>query len=335
MVESRDSGSGSTGRTSVTIGVPTFRRPERLATLLPLLVSRAQELTGEAFVVDVLVVDNDPAESARVTGEGAGAPVRYVAEPTPGIAAARNRALDEAGTDLLAFIDDDEQPDDRWLSTLLHTWAEGQPAAVAGRVVATFDGPVDPWVLAGDFWQRPTMPTGSTVPLAACGNLLVDLRQQRALGVRFSARFALGGGEDIQFTRELTRLGGRIVWCDESVAYDPIPPDRATRRWVLRRAWSHGNVRATVALHDARGRAAWLARARLIGSGLVRTGAGLLRATWGLLTRRQRHQARGLRTSLRGLGMVAGAMGHAFEAYAVERDRTESAQVARTDRAQR
>jgi succinoglycan biosynthesis protein ExoM len=139
---------------AVTIGVVTFRRPDDLAALLPLLLEQAAAVEGPDRTVDVLVVDNDPAQSARPVVETLAAErVRYVPEPVPGIAAARNRVLDETAADLLVFIDDDERPQAGWLAALLATRAATGAVAVAGAVVSAFDGDLDPWVQAGAFFR--------------------------------------------------------------------------------------------------------------------------------------------------------------------------------------
>ena len=92
---------------SVVIAVATFRRPDCLARILPPLVEQAGQLGAAA---SVLVVDNDPdGGAAHYVLSIASPTVRYVHEPRPGIAAARNRALDEsAAADVVVFIDDDE-----------------------------------------------------------------------------------------------------------------------------------------------------------------------------------------------------------------------------------
>ena len=78
--------------------------------------------------VEILVIDNDAQgtgrEAALAAAADAGVPVRssaegaeepeavglrYVVESRPGVAAVRNRALDEATGRLLLFIDDDEE----------------------------------------------------------------------------------------------------------------------------------------------------------------------------------------------------------------------------------
>jgi hypothetical protein len=302
----------------VTVAVPTFRRPHDLRTLLPLLLEHVRAASAAGYAADVLVLDNDPDRSAAAVVAAVDAPeLRYVAEPTPGIAAVRNRALAESGhAALLAFIDDDERPEPGWLAALLDTWSATGAAAVSGVVLAEYAGELDPWIRAGDFFVRRRMPTGTPIDVAACGNLLLDLGQVRAFGLRFESSLGLGGGEDTLFSRALARAGGRMVWCDESAAVDRVPADRMTRAWVLTRAWSHGNAAVLTELRLTTGTAARL-RVRLAGvaRGLLRTGGGGLRWCWGVLRRSDRHQARGLRAVLRGAGMVGGACGLVFEEY--------------------
>jgi GT2 family glycosyltransferase len=305
----------------VTIAVPTFRRNNRLEALLPLLLQQAREVataSGDRWVAEVLVVDNDPqGGAAQVVTPSAGSGVRYVVESTPGIAAVRNRAMDEAAdARLLAFIDDDERPAPGWLSHLLSTWARTGATAVAGPVHAEHAGELDRWIRAGGFFDARSLPTGTAIDVAATGNLLVDLAEVRRLGVRFDAALGLRGGEDNLFSSSLARAGGRLVWCEESAAIEHVPAERMTRRWVLIRSWGSGN---TAVLTDLRMTIGTAARARVrvagLAGGLLRIGGGALRGGWGLLVRSDQHQARGVRTLLRGAGMVGGSCGLVFEEY--------------------
>jgi succinoglycan biosynthesis protein ExoM len=306
----------------VTIAVPTFRRPEDLRALLPQLLAQAEAVTGRPggeWAVDVLVVDNDPAASgAAVVTELSCPALRYVTEPGPGIATVRNRAVQEAAdARLLAFIDDDERPREHWLEALLGTWRATGAAVVSGRVLAEYAGELDPWIRAGEFFRRRSLPTGTAITTAAAGNLLLDLDQVRQLRVRFPTDLGLSGGEDTVFSRALVRAGGRMVWCDESVVVDQVPQARMTRRWVLTRAWSHGNASALTDLRLATGPGA-RARVRVRGltGGLARVVGGVARWGLGVLTRSDRHQARGLRAALRGAGMLGAVCGVAYEEYA-------------------
>jgi glycosyltransferase involved in cell wall biosynthesis len=308
----------------LTVGILTFRRPDALAAALPVVLSQlaeqcAVDAGGDVLAAEVLVVDNDPAGSARGIAEGfTDQGLRYVIEPRPGIAAARNRVLDEtAGSRLLIFLDDDEVPQQDWLAALLRTWRADRPAAVMGRVLSRFDHDLDPWVAAGEFFRRRRMPTGTEIGVAAAGNLLLDLDQVRAAGVRFDPALGLGGGEDTLFTRQLHAAGGRIVWCDESVAVDTVPATRTTRRWVLARSYSQGNTQVVIDLRLASGPAGRaLVRIRSVLRGLLRIAGGLARAAAGVITRSLRHRARGWRTACRGAGMITAALGSRYREYA-------------------
>lgn len=301
---------------SVTIGVLTFRRPDDLAALLPLLLDQAAAVEVEGVAVDVLVVDNDPAGSGGpVVARWGGSRTRHVVEPTPGIAAARNRVLDEVTGDLLVFIDDDERPHAGWLGHLLAAHERTGAVAVAGAVVSDFGGPLDPWVADGAFFRRRRLPTDTPIDVAATNNLLLDVGAVRRAGVRFDAAFGLSGGSDTLFTRQLSAVGP-MTWCDEAVVTDSVPASRTTREWVLRRAFRSGNSASRVDLALATTPAARLvARLQAVRRGSPRLAGGLARWLAGAVLRSRVHRARGLRTACRGAGLLAGGVGVVYQEY--------------------
>jgi hypothetical protein len=223
---------------------------------------------------------------------------------------------------LLAFIDDDESPRDGWLSSLVQTWRDhGEPTGVSGLVVSHFPDGTDPWILASGLFARPQRPTGTAMPVVATGNLLLDLDAVRRFGVRFDESIGLGGGSDTKFSTELSARGARFIWCNESVADDVVEAARLDRAWVLRRSYSHGNVLARTAVSRAGspvGRV--VARVRGIAGGTARIIVGGARVLWGRLTGTVGHRARGSRLVRRGTGMISGSVGHAFYAYAHDRN---------------
>ncbi|MEL4320455.1 glycosyltransferase [Leifsonia sp. YIM 134122] len=300
---------------AIVVAVLTYRRPDDLAALLPLLKVEAASVDVE---VDVLVVDNDPDASARdlVTGH-AGQGVRYVHEPRPGIAAGRNRAIDSAqAAAALVFIDDDERPRTGWLAELLATWARFGSDGVVGRVISEFSEEPDEWIVGGGFFHRPRFATGTRMPVAATNNLLLDLAFVRRSGIRFDEAFGLSGGSDTLFTRSLTAAGGRLVWCDEAVVTDVVPSHRVSRDWVLQRYFRNGNswARSSVAL--SRGRAGRFAtRVRLMAAGSVRVAGGTGKWAVSRVTRSRARNAAALRTVHRGMGMISGAWGHVYYEY--------------------
>lgn len=300
----------------LTVGIPTFHRPEALLRCLDGVLPQLDDAIARGLLrtAHVLVVDNSIDGSARagIAGlvAGSGGRVRYVHEPEPGIAAARNRALDEAGTRLLSYIDDDEVPQREWLVPLVETWRRTGATAVMGRVNAVFDTTPDAWLTAGHIIGRRRMATGTAIPIAAAGNLLVDIAEVKRLGVRFDVRFGLTGGEDTLFSRQLVAAGGTIVWCDESVADDHVPMARFERSWMMRRNRSHGNIGVHIDLVMARGvLARAVVRLRAVARGSVRVVLGSGRYVIGALVRSERDRALGMRTLSRGAGMVTGAFG--------------------------
>lgn len=300
----------------VLLAVLTYRRPADLREILPELLAQTSRVGAWS---EVLVVDNDPdAGAADLVGGFAGeGRVRYAHEAAPGIAAARNRALAEsAGFDVLVFIDDDERPVEEWLARLLATYAVERPTAVVGPVVSRYDEQPEPWISAGRFFDRRRLPTGTVLDVAATNNLLLDLAQVRELAVEFDERFGLTGGSDTLFTRQIVARGGRMVWCDEAVVWDVVPRSRLTRRWVLHRAFRSGNGHSRVALEGATSHLERLrVRAGLTARGAVRFAGGCARYLAGALTGSLGARARGLRTVVRGAGMLSGAYGYVYSEY--------------------
>jgi glycosyltransferase involved in cell wall biosynthesis len=295
-----------------------------LAEILPMLVAQVNAVR-KGVSADVLVIDNDAeASAAEIAADLDPNIVRYVVEPRAGIAAARNRALDESESrDVLVFIDDDERPSEAWLARLLETWRAHDVAAVTGPVISIVDGPVDPWLAAGgifDRLHRSTTPTGADVASAATNNLLLDLNRVRRHGLRFADDLGLSGGEDTLFTRRLVAKGERIVWCGEAAVVEKVRPERVSRRWMLMRAFSYGTIDCRVARElapDVAGRL--MARLRCLGNGIARIGYGAARAGLGLVTASKRRQALGAQTSMRGVGLVLGALGYTHQRYRARR----------------
>ena len=260
------------------IAAATFRRPEALQRLLPEVVRQSDEYAGESFV---LIVDNDPAAGATDQVRAwSSRGVRYVHEPHPGIAAARNRALAEgAAADLLVFIDDDGLPLDGWLQHLVDTWLRYRSAGVSGPVLARFEGgEPEPWVANSGVFDRTTRATGTLVGGAGSGNLLLQLSELRDRNLIFDEEFGLSGGSDTMLTHALIKDGGQIRWCDEAEIYDYNSADRLSRRWVLKRSFRTGNDWSRVALALTRSRLErWAESAELTARGLVIVARGLIR----------------------------------------------------------
>ena len=95
----------------ISVCICTFHRPELLSKAL---AGVNRQVTESAFTLEVVVVDNDQRRSAeeivRLFQPGNATKIIYDCEPEQNISLARNRAIQSATGNLIAFIDDYECP---------------------------------------------------------------------------------------------------------------------------------------------------------------------------------------------------------------------------------
>src|SRR5262245_9752500 len=117
--------------------------------LQALLNTLNRQQTERLFTYSIVVADNDDARSAEEVVEKFRAlsvvPIHYYAESNRNIALARNKAVENATGDYVAFIDDDEVAVDDWLLHLYKTSLKCQADAVLGPVVAAYECPPPHW----------------------------------------------------------------------------------------------------------------------------------------------------------------------------------------------
>jgi glycosyltransferase involved in cell wall biosynthesis len=293
----------------IVIGIPTYKRPETLRSLLRSLAE--QQLPADCEC-SILVVDNDPGESAREVADEFGIGLTYVAEPKPGLAHVRNAILDGASeATWLAMIDDDERPEGGWLATLLHVAREHDAAAVGGPVISEFETPPPEWIVHGGFFNRPRRPTGTSVPHVFTGNALLRVEAVQRHDIRFDDRLGLVGGEDRLFFARLHRAGGRIVWADDAICHETVSGDRVTRRWLVRRMLRVGTSTSFIELQLKPGVGT---RVVLMAKGLVWWALGWLSAPASVLGRRASVAA--ARRRAYGTGLLQGLFGRLEAEYA-------------------
>jgi cellulose synthase/poly-beta-1,6-N-acetylglucosamine synthase-like glycosyltransferase len=95
---------------------------------------------------EILVIDNAPATDGTRRLVAAHPSIRYVREERPGLNVARNRALHEARSDVIAFCDDDAAPDPRWLRALMRNFDDPSVLAVTGLTMPLeLETPAQEW----------------------------------------------------------------------------------------------------------------------------------------------------------------------------------------------
>jgi succinoglycan biosynthesis protein ExoM len=217
----------------------------RHALLNRLLHELARQKTEGAFTFSVVVIDNDVSNPARQVVETCRREtpltIGYAIEPERNIAVARNAAVARATGEFAVFIDDDEFPVRSWLLHLFRTCEAHQAAGVLGPVLPHFDRQPARWVIKGGFYDRPTHPTAFLLPWHECrtGNVLFRRTILNSAEEPFRREFGTGG-EDQDFFRRQIERGHRFIWCNEAVAYEVVPPERWSCRFLLSRALLRG-----------------------------------------------------------------------------------------------
>ena len=235
----------------ISVCICTFKRPNLLRRSLTGL---ERQLTEGLFTYSAVVADNDRMQSARqVVAEFAAAtslPVTYCVEPEQNIALARNKALQCAEGDFVAFIDDDEVPAEDWLKRLYEVCSSLQVDGVLGPVNPYFDHEPPQWVVKGKFFERPTHPTGYRLDWSQTrtGNVLFKREILSGTLTPFRPEFGTGS-EDVDFFRRMMEKGCVFVWCNEAVVHEAVSPTRCTRGYLLRLALLRGSNSAK---HPAR-----------------------------------------------------------------------------------
>ena len=229
----------------VSVCICTFRRPEGVVKAINSVI--AQQVPA-GWQIEIVVVDND---RNSIVGESikqafAQTPdsvlrLVYVVEEQPGVSFARNRCLKEAQGSLIAFIDDDEQATPLWLVRMMAQMEKSDADAVFGPVVSEYSTAPPDWLVKCAIQDRLRFPSGKVIAWGdtRTGNVL--FRRSLLVKVKqFDSRFAKTGSEDTFFFYQAASNGARLVWCDDAIVLEYVPPERMSRQWVLRRQFFGG-----------------------------------------------------------------------------------------------
>jgi succinoglycan biosynthesis protein ExoM len=225
----------------ISVCICTYKRPELLKRLLEDL--ERQDTRG-LFTYSIVVAENDESQSAKdVVSSFAAASrlaVKYCLQPERSIAMTRNKAIENADGEFIAFIDDDEFPTEQWLLHLFKACNEHAVAGVLGPVMPHFDKEAPRWIVKAGLFDRPMHPTGLRLNWSQTrtGNVLLRNRLFREEGQRFNPEFL--SGSDQEFFKRMMGKGHQFIWCNEAVVYETVPPARWKRGFLIRRAVFRG-----------------------------------------------------------------------------------------------
>lgn len=217
------------GAPVVSVVVATFRRPELVVRCVSSL------LASDYPNFEVLVVDNSPdrPDTCRALAPllAADSRVRYLVEPDPGVARARNRGIAESRGEVVIFTDDDAAVDPGWISAHVAAFANPDVTAVSGlthpleletsaqawfehfagfarghrRLAFVLDEATPPTML----WPYTCGAVGSGVNFSA---RTAVLRRLGGFDTRLGPGTGTTGGEDLDLALRLLLDGGQITY---------------------------------------------------------------------------------------------------------------------------
>jgi glycosyltransferase involved in cell wall biosynthesis len=232
--------------------IPTFRRPEGLARAVASVLAQTR-LPGE-----IVIVDNDESASARDLAAGLAAgssvPIRYIHEPSPGVANARNTGFAAAGGRFIAQLDDDEEALPHWLASLLATRETADCPVVFGPVtpLAADAGPTARALLERLYARTGPQEDALRTRDWGCGNSLMDRAGITLPDPPFDPRTNELGGEDDLLFVGLQNAGVRFAWSAHAGVIEHVEGKRARWPHMLARSFAYGQGASQNCIHGSK-----------------------------------------------------------------------------------
>ncbi len=233
---------------AISVCIATYRRREGLARLL---ASLADLELPDGVEIEIVVVDNDAEGSATpVLDAWSGPhPMRSLQDPWKNLSHVRNRAVEAARGEWVAFIDDDEVADPAWLAAYWSCIALEDCEGWFGPVVTVMEPGGTPWIDPQRFFQRPRHVTGTSAALSDVRTANGFVRRDLVAAHRFDPAYGTPGdaAEDREFFGRLMAAGARFRWCDEASVTEFVTADRRSMAWITHRALMGGRLTARIA----------------------------------------------------------------------------------------
>src|SRR5688500_17756934 len=130
----------------VSVVIPTYNRSALLRDSVASVLAQDTQTPFEIVIVNNNSQD-DTESVARSLVDAHSEKIRYVLETEQGNAHARNRGVQTARGEIIAFIDDDVAVENDWLTTLTRALdSRREMSFVGGKVLPQWSGPPPTWL---------------------------------------------------------------------------------------------------------------------------------------------------------------------------------------------
>ncbi len=245
----------------ITIIICTYNQCESLkAALESLLLQKI----NSSFDYEIIVVDNNSKDRTRETVapyiSKCNGRLRYVFEPNQGLSYARNRGIQEAKGEVIAFTDDDAVADEKWLGNLLRVYNDFDADCVGGKVEPFGNIDMPEWMPEELAYLFTIVDFGTECillkyPLSPAGaNISFKKKVFNRVGM-FSADLGRKGNsllsrEESDICYKIQQTGGSIYYSPNAVVNHRIHCSRLSRKWVRNRIFWEGRSFAVMELRN-------------------------------------------------------------------------------------
>jgi len=169
--------------------------------------------------------------------------IRYIFEPVQGLSVARNRAMKEAKSNILLFIDDDAIADENLLKEHLRIYNEFENVScVGGKILLDFVDGKPNWLderfykfygylnISDKIIEIHTSPYG--------GNISINLKIVKGKNIEFDKSLGRNGnilnsGEEVLFCETLIKYGFKIYYNPYAIVYHLISKERTDYKYLI------------------------------------------------------------------------------------------------------
>jgi glycosyltransferase involved in cell wall biosynthesis len=234
----------------ISVAIPTYNGAQRLHQVLAHLQA---QIETEGIAWEVIVVDNNSTDqTAAVTKQYqqtwiAPCPLRYVFEPLQGLAFARQRAVETAQGDFIAFLDDDNWPAPDWVIQAMK-FGQSHPrvGAYGGKTKGRFEVPpgedvvkVQRFLAIRDYGDKARLFNPETLQLPAGAGLVVRKQAWQQAVPRRLVRVG-NGGDDYEISIRMYQQGWEIWYAPNLRIEHFIPATRLERLYLRRLTHQYG-----------------------------------------------------------------------------------------------
>jgi len=228
-----------------------------------LLRSWSSLMIPEKVKVTFLVIENDTEERSKnliqtLRPAFKNCDLVYALETEPGIPFARNRAATESieiGSDLLLFVDDDEEVPRDWLQKIIQGYRNSEAKLIGAPLRArrpeeniTFLQKLMFTNLKSRYRKKERRASrkaslkGTTGVTIVTNNWLAETSLFSEHNIWFDESMRHTGGTDSKFYAEVIAKGLQTAWVQGAHAYETIPPERLSFLYQYGRARDQSNT---------------------------------------------------------------------------------------------